>query len=131
MDSSFHVSMLRKYTCFLNGPFTASFFVFVTVNSKYVYYEILPMTGFEPWTSSMRIDWSANWATTTTASWCTCSNDTFVSNIISEKYERLRVSTEFLINQFGVDESERPTTHDPLEVAIIIFDEANNQANTQ
>ena len=35
-----------------NGPFTASFsfiFVFSTVDSRYVNYKILAMTGFEMW----------------------------------------------------------------------------------
>ena len=51
-----------------NWHFPASFcsiFVFSTFNSKYVHFKILPMTGFEPWTSSIAIDCSANWATTT------------------------------------------------------------------
>ena len=31
-------------------------FVFFTVNSKYVQYKTLPMTGFEPWTSGIGSD---------------------------------------------------------------------------
>ena len=49
-----------------NGSFPASFFIFVfsTVISKTCSeYKILPMTGFEPRTSGIRSDWSANWAT--------------------------------------------------------------------
>ena len=38
-------------------------FVFSTVNSKYVDYKILLMTGFEPQTSGIGSDRSANWAT--------------------------------------------------------------------
>ena len=41
-------------------------FVFSKVNSKYVHYLIFPMTGFEPRTSGIVSDHSANWATTTT-----------------------------------------------------------------
>ena len=40
-------------------------FVFSTVTSNYVEYRILLMTGFEPRTSGIRGDHSANWATTT------------------------------------------------------------------
>ena len=39
-------------------------FVFLTINSKYVQYNFLPMTAFEPRTSCIRKDHSANWATT-------------------------------------------------------------------
>ena len=49
------------------GPFPASFslfFVFSTVNCKYVHYKILPLTGFEPQTSGVGSNLSANWATT-------------------------------------------------------------------
>ena len=38
---------------------------FTTVNSKCVHYKILPMAGFEPWTSIIGSDHSANWVTNT------------------------------------------------------------------
>ena len=39
-------------------------FVFSTLNSKYVHYKILQMTGFEPWTSGRWNNHSADWVTT-------------------------------------------------------------------
>ena len=49
-----------------NGPFTDSFFVwFRLLNSKYDYYKILPRTGFEPQSSEIGSDHSANLATIT------------------------------------------------------------------
>ena len=56
---------------FLNMPFPASFLIYfclLTVNSKYVCYKSLPLTGFEPRTFDIGSDRSANWATTTTRS---------------------------------------------------------------
>ena len=60
----------HRYTVFYkkNWPFPTSFFfifVFSTVDSKYVHYKILPTTGFELWTSDIRSDCSADWATST------------------------------------------------------------------
>ena len=63
--------ILNRFShCFLKdwaipGPFLF-IFVFSTVNSNYVHYKILPMTGVEPRISFIRSDCSANWATTTT-----------------------------------------------------------------
>ena len=63
--------ILNRFShCFLKdwaipGPFLF-IFVFSTVNSNYVHYKILPMTGVEPRISCIRSDYSANWATTTT-----------------------------------------------------------------
>ena len=53
---------------FLIGPLPTSFFfifVFSTVNSKYVRYKTLSMSGFEPLTYGIGSDGSANWAKTT------------------------------------------------------------------
>ena len=58
---------------------TATFFcifVFSTVNCKHVHYKISPMTGFEPRTSGIGSNCSANWATTT-ALRCLCSQLVF------------------------------------------------------
>ena len=54
---------------FLNGQFPASFslfFLFFSIgDSKYVLYDILMTTGFEPWTSGIGSNRSDNWASTT------------------------------------------------------------------
>ena len=59
--------VLKKIKSFLKEGHSRHLFlcfVFSTVNSKYVHYKILPMTGFEPWTSAIESDRSTNWATT-------------------------------------------------------------------
>ena len=63
-------------------------FVFSTVNSKYVQYEMLPMTGFERWTSGIGRDRSANWATT--ISNCLLGNLFCSVFMFSEYYQFLR-----------------------------------------
>ena len=44
------------YLGFLNSPLSVSFlfFVFTTVEIKYVHYKNLPKTGFKPWTSGIK-----------------------------------------------------------------------------
>ena len=57
-----------RYRSCLNGPLFTIFTYLRIVNSEQqirVLYKILPMTGFEPRTSGVRSDRSANWATTT------------------------------------------------------------------
>ena len=50
--------------CFLNGPFPASFYLFLsfqyTVDSKQMSNNFLPMTGFEPRTSGIGNERSTN-----------------------------------------------------------------------
>ena len=46
-------------------PLFSFIFVFSTVNSRYVHYKILPITGFEPQTPGIGSDHSANLASTT------------------------------------------------------------------
>ena len=53
------------------GRFFHYFCLFKTVDSKHSIY-FLPMTGFEPQTSGIGRDWSANWATTTAPGRCAC-----------------------------------------------------------
>ena len=58
----------NSLTFFKIGQFSTSFFfIFIisTVNNKCVHYKILPITEFEPWTSSIGSDRSANWGATT------------------------------------------------------------------
>ena len=60
------------FTKILNGPYPASFSLFLsfqyTVDSTQMFNinNFFPMTGFEPGTSCIRSDHSTNWATTTT-----------------------------------------------------------------
>ena len=63
-----HLIWFLKYKlkCLLNGPLPASYFfifVFSTISSKYVHHIILQVTRFEPRTSRIGGDHSANWAT--------------------------------------------------------------------
>ena len=67
MSSPWLKILFEKYLFVKNWAIPALFFfifVFSTVNSKYVQYKILLMTGFEPWTSEIGSDRSANSATT-------------------------------------------------------------------
>ena len=65
------MSLMLGSVIFLNGPFPASFSLFLsfqyTVDSKQMFNvnKFLPMTRFEPWTSGIGSDLSTNWATTT------------------------------------------------------------------
>ena len=59
--------VIRNVFFYKNWPMPGHFFfifVFSTINSKYVHYKILLMTGLEPRTSEIGSERSANWATT-------------------------------------------------------------------
>ena len=59
-----HFEPTMAYISFKNGPFPASFSLFssfqYTVDSKQMFNNILPMTGFEPRTSGIESDRSTN-----------------------------------------------------------------------
>ena len=63
----FLIQLCTEYSLslFKNGQ-CWPFFVFSTLNIKFVPYKNLPMSGFKLWTSAIGIDHSANWAITTT-----------------------------------------------------------------
>ena len=66
LDSTNQENMLLFVFFFKNGPFPASFSLFLsfqyTVDSKQMFnlYNFLPKTGFEPWTSGIESDHSTN-----------------------------------------------------------------------
>ena len=71
--SSMMSQLLKRFKVFLKkmGHSRPPFFFFFssfhhnTVGSKQMFYKNLAMSGFEPWTSGIGSDRSANWATTT------------------------------------------------------------------
>ena len=68
LNSSSGRPMSQKYFFLKLGhsrPLFSFIFVFSTVNSRYVHYKILPITGFEPQTPGIGSDHSANLASTT------------------------------------------------------------------
>ena len=81
--------MVSIYAIFYNWVIPCLFFfiyVLSTVNSKYIHYIILPMTGFELRTSGIGCDRSTNWATTNAHRWLIVRSN--LSHLVFVEYEK-------------------------------------------